>query len=523
MEGCALECVGENQVQRNSFHRKSKSTGQMNYPNHEIAQLVSNLYFNRSSPRDRDVRYMYPDNDKMMYGMEDVEEGEEEDEDTYSESSLQESSTTECSSPDTGVGRLQELAGSGSLGRLRNNALALATQRSTSVTPCIEEGVASPIPSLHQRIGSFDFTQLRLNLSKLEPQVSISSVDTTVDQLLAVSVGYALWASATPTPRKSPSPSPQPDQLNNRPAHRWIQSLPGDSNKDALMTEVNNHISDLKHRQIKLTVEKELLEEEMEYWRTRVSHLEQRVIEAEEAAADKQELVSQMESQLEMWQRQPSYIQTQTLEHDAPTTSQHDNHNMLSMSDMSVSYQSGTSSLLKVGRMSEEDVKELYPPLDNAGFEELLHTKKAIFENNDGQKDLGQQQQQSQQSQQMYNLKNIKNMRFSATNVLRMLWYNGKNSNTDTDNQTELSDTDKSGFSKRIFSTIRQVLQDEKYRSFWDWFLVVIFPLMGYAGLSLFTTLLLAIVSIAWRKGVRTQLGKLFNNNSNKNQSTKNA
>eukprot|EP01024_Parvocaulis_polyphysoides_P006252 TRINITY_DN11636_c0_g1_i1.p1 TRINITY_DN11636_c0_g1~~TRINITY_DN11636_c0_g1_i1.p1 ORF type:complete len:365 (-),score=55.29 TRINITY_DN11636_c0_g1_i1:564-1637(-) len=348
----------------------------------------------------------------------------------------------------------------------------------------------------------------------------------TVDQILAMSVGRALWASSTPTPRKSNSPSPPPDQYQHiRSDCQWVQALPGEEcNKDALVGEASAQIADLTRRQVTLSVEKELLEEEMQYWRERVQCLEDRLMDAEEASAEKDELLEQLEQQLQqILALSPNLLQqrqqgggegggAQLLQHSfnreesAQLSSHHNNQRanfMSTTSDLSLSFQSGGSSLLKVGQVGEDVVNRVYPPIETKSFEQLLRDKKPLVSPTSNKQQIHEQQSPQQQQHQQHTDNNNSTMPVSGY-VLGMLWSGETAINVQ-------------GFTTKMFSMIKEVLFSEKFSAFWDWFLMVVFPLLGYAGLSVCITLLFAGVTFAWRQASNGKLNKWLNKGENNN------
>eukprot|EP01023_Acetabularia_acetabulum_P053478 TRINITY_DN5988_c0_g2_i3.p2 TRINITY_DN5988_c0_g2~~TRINITY_DN5988_c0_g2_i3.p2 ORF type:complete len:228 (+),score=34.09 TRINITY_DN5988_c0_g2_i3:7-690(+) len=181
-------------------------------------------------------------------------------------------------------------------------------------------------------------------------------------------------------------------------------------------------------------------------------------------------------------------------QHQDITQFQHHHGNLLSSnSDLSMSFQSGgSSSLLKVGQIGEEVVKRVYPPLQNKAFEQLLHYKQPLNSQNNSKYDQILRSQQEQMGAQAH----TSPLSVSA-HVLGMLW------------SEDVSQINMQGFTSKLFAMIKEVLFSEKFSAFWDWFLMVVFPLLGYAGLSVCITLLFAGVALAWRQA---SVSKKFNN-----------
>eukprot|EP01026_Neomeris_dumetosa_P069561 TRINITY_DN6882_c0_g1_i4.p1 TRINITY_DN6882_c0_g1~~TRINITY_DN6882_c0_g1_i4.p1 ORF type:complete len:331 (-),score=28.92 TRINITY_DN6882_c0_g1_i4:277-1269(-) len=309
-------------------------------------------------------------------------------------------------------------------------------------------------------------------------------------------------------PRKSPSPTASPTiNLPSRSDCQWIQALPGDTNKAQLLLEANSQIAELTRRQITITVEKELLEEEMHQWRERVAQLENRLMEAEESAAEKEELLVQLESKLKMLQTQSQlYMAGSQQRRDGQLCTQHDCHHHPTTSDISLSYQSGASSLLKqVGRIGEDVVHKVYPPLENNALEQLLKDKKPLTSASNSQ-DVNPKGCTSSDP----SISQTKDSAPVSGYVLSMLWSGN-------------SATCIKSFTHKLFSIVREVIFSDKFSAFWDWFLMVIFPLLGYAGLSICITLLLAAVSFAWRRALSGKLVEWFLQNRKNAQTTENA
>eukprot|EP01025_Chloroclados_australasicus_P047721 TRINITY_DN5380_c1_g1_i2.p1 TRINITY_DN5380_c1_g1~~TRINITY_DN5380_c1_g1_i2.p1 ORF type:complete len:488 (+),score=69.44 TRINITY_DN5380_c1_g1_i2:496-1959(+) len=139
-----------------------------------------------------------------------------------------------------------------------------------------------------------------------------SSMDSTLDQLLANTVTGSLL-NQTPTPRRqqmTPSPTTTTDYNpnfapSNTPGDASSQDedyTPVDalSDTDRRLEEANKEISKLTRQTFQMSAEKELVEGDLDFWKTRALQLEQRLRNAEEDAVQKDQQVEELERQLDM-------------------------------------------------------------------------------------------------------------------------------------------------------------------------------------------------------------------------------